>query len=159
MVHFRERLDLDAMGAITDLVIAFEKTAAAGKQAGTGKGLPHVPDAKALGASMAAVAAGVMLGAKSRYEAYILGGGGKARTLIVDATCCHVNIRYPQDFPLLKEAREKLEAILDRICREHGQKKPRTYCRVARKEYLALARARKEGKKQIRHVVRTLWMP
>ena len=161
MVHFRERLDLDAMGAITDLVIAFEKkTAAARKRAGTGEGLPRVPDAKALETSMAeaaaTMAAGVMLGGKCRQEAYVLGGGKKAGTLIVDATCCPVNIRYPQDISLLNEAREKLEAMLDRLCKERGQKKPRTYCRVVRKEYLSLAKARKKGKKQVRRMVRIL---
>jgi len=161
MVHFRERLDLNAMGAITDLIIAFEKkTAAAGKRAGIADDPPCVPDAEALKASMeaaaAAMAAGILLGAKDRQEAWALGKGKNAGTLIIDATCCPVNIRYPQDFSLLNEAREKLEAMLDRICREHRQKKPRTYCRVARREYLSLAKARKKGKKQIRHVVRIL---
>ena len=33
-------------------------------------------------------------------------------TLMLDATCAPVNIRYPQDVSLLNEAREKLEAIL-----------------------------------------------
>lgn len=32
-------------------------------------------------------------------------------TLILDATCASANIRYPQDFSLLNEAREKLETI------------------------------------------------
>lgn len=34
-------------------LLSLKKAAAAGKQAGTGKGQPYVPDAKALGASMA----------------------------------------------------------------------------------------------------------
>lgn len=161
MVHFRERLDLDAMGAITDLVIAFEKkTAAAGRREGMDDSQPCAPDAETLRASMeaaaAAIAAGVLLGAKGRQDAYTLGAGKNAGTLIIDATCCPVNIRYPQDFSLLNEAREKLEAILERICREHGQKKPRTYCRVVRREYLSLAKARKKGGKRIRHMVRIL---
>ena len=33
-------------------------------------------------------------------------------TLILDATCAPSNIRYPQDFSLLNEAREKLEKII-----------------------------------------------
>lgn len=32
-------------------------------------------------------------------------------TLMLDATCAPSNIRYPQDFPLLNEAREKLFAV------------------------------------------------
>ena len=34
-------------------------------------------------------------------------------TLILDATCSPSNIRYPQDFSLLNEAREHLEGMID----------------------------------------------
>ncbi len=34
-------------------------------------------------------------------------------TEILDATCSPSNIRYPQDFALLNEAREKLEGMID----------------------------------------------
>ncbi len=55
-------------------------------------------------------------------------------TEILDATCSPSNIKYPQDFELLNDAREKLEAIIDSIHKAyHPWKKPRTYRRVARK--------------------------
>jgi len=75
-------------------------------------------------------------------------------TLIIDATCAPSNIRYPQDFSLLNEAREKLEAIIDRICKDYILPKPRTYREVARKNYLALAKTKKRSKSKIRKTIR-----
>ena len=76
-------------------------------------------------------------------------------TLIIDATCSPSNIRYPQDFSLLNEAREKLEAMIDYFHVTYAPwKKPRTYRRVARKEYLELAKSKKRSAKKIRRVIR-----
>lgn len=75
-------------------------------------------------------------------------------TLILDATCAPSNIRYPQDFSLLNEAREKLEAIIDRFCKDYGWNKPRTYRQEARKNYLALAKTKKRSKSKIRKTIR-----
>lgn len=76
-------------------------------------------------------------------------------TQILDATCSPSNIRYPQDFSLLNEAREKLEAMIDYFHKEfHPWAKPRTYRKVARKEYLALAKTKKRSKKKIRSTIR-----
>ena len=77
-------------------------------------------------------------------------------TLIIDATCAPVNIRFPQDISLLNEAREKLESILNRLCAEYGFKKPRTYCRTARKIYLDIAKAKKKSKKKLRSASRKM---
>ena len=76
-------------------------------------------------------------------------------TLIIDATCSPSNIRYPQDFSLLNEAREKLETMIDHFHVTYAPwKKPRTYRRVARKEYLELAKSKKRSAKKIRSVIR-----
>ncbi len=76
-------------------------------------------------------------------------------TLIIDATCSPQNIRFPQDFSLLNEAREKLEEMIDYFNKAYCPwKKPRTYREVARKEYLELAKAKKRTKKKIRQVIR-----
>ncbi|MDF1618848.1 transposase, partial [Petrocella sp. FN5] len=75
-------------------------------------------------------------------------------TLIIDATCVPSNIRYPQDFSLLNEAREKLEAIVDRLCKDHSITKPRMYRKEARKNYLALAKTKKKSKSKIRKTIR-----
>lgn len=75
-------------------------------------------------------------------------------TLIVDATCAPVNIRYPQDVSLLNEAREKLEAMIAHFHKAYGLPLPRRYCRNARKDYLAFAKSKKHTRKKIRKAVR-----
>ena len=63
-----------------------------------------------------------------------------AGKLLVDATCTPADITYPTDLKLLNDAREKTEAYIDTLHTPNiGQKpKPRTYCRKARKDFLAL---------------------
>lgn len=75
-------------------------------------------------------------------------------TIIIDATCAPSNIRYPQDFSLLNEAREKLESIVDRLCKDNFLTKPRMYRDKARKNYLALAKTKKRSKSKIRKTIR-----
>lgn len=75
-------------------------------------------------------------------------------TMMIDATCAPSNIRYPQDFSLLNEAREKLERMIDGYCDAYQLKRPRTYRRTARKNYLALAKCRKRSAKKIRRTIR-----
>lgn len=92
-------------------------------------------------------------------------GGGTAKpdnskvsenrgTLMLDATCAPSNIRYPQDFSLLNEAREILETIIIRFCKTYGLIRPRMYRRQARKNYLALAKTKKRSTKKIRATIR-----
>ena len=73
---------------------------------------------------------------------------------MLDATCAPSNIRYPQDFSLLNETREKLETIIIRFCKMYGFSRPRMYRREARKNYLALAKAKKRSTKKIRATIR-----
>lgn len=75
-------------------------------------------------------------------------------TLIIDATCAPSNIRYPQDFSLLNEARVKLETIVDRLCKDHLLSKPRMYRIEARKNYLSLAKTKKRSRTKIRKTIR-----
>lgn len=75
-------------------------------------------------------------------------------TLILDATCVPSNIRYPQDFSLLNEAREKLEEIIRRFHTDYGLPLPRMYSETARKKYLNLAKSKKRSAKKIRKVIR-----
>lgn len=79
-----------------------------------------------------------------------------AGTQILDATCAPSNIRYPQDTSLLNEARIKLEGMIDFICKTYDLSKPRTYRRIARKEYLAFAKSKKPGAKKIRATLRRM---
>lgn len=75
-------------------------------------------------------------------------------TLILDATCAPQQISYPQDVNLLNEARENLEAILDKICYEYNYYKPGMYRQKARQDYLNLAKCKKRTSKKIRHAVK-----
>lgn len=85
-------------------------------------------------------------------------------TLILDATCAPQQIAFPQDINLLNDARENLEVIIDTVCYEYNEPKPRTYRQNARKDYLALAKRKKRSgklihkaiKKQLQYVRRDL---
>lgn len=76
------------------------------------------------------------------------GTGGAA--VCLDATVAPSNIRYPTDTSLLNEAREKLESIIDDLHAQVGGKKPRTYRRRARKDYLNWSKSKKKTAKATR---------
>ena len=81
----------------------------------------------------------------------------KKGTLILDATCCPQDIRYPTDIGLLNHARELLELIIDilyALVIEQYAYKPRTYRDVARRDFLAYIKTRKHTKKTIRKNIR-----
>ena len=81
------------------------------------------------------------------------GTGGNSGTMIVDATCAPSNIRYPQDVSLLNEARENAETLLDVLHDPADGKKPRTYRKRARKDYLKYTRCRKHTAKMTRKAI------
>lgn len=71
--------------------------------------------------------------------------------LLIDATACPQDIRYPTDLNLLNDAREKSEELLDFLYEPcHELNKPRTYREQARKNYLRIAQKKKKSKKEIR---------
>jgi len=71
--------------------------------------------------------------------------------LITDATACPQDIAYPTDLNVLNDAREKTEQIIDLLyfIEKHKQK-PRTYRKIARKDYLRTAQKKTKSKKEIR---------
>ncbi len=71
--------------------------------------------------------------------------------LIIDATVAEQAIRFPTDLSLLNEAREISEKIIDELYPHTAlQKKPRSYREKARKDYLAIVKRRRPGKKTYR---------
>jgi len=65
------------------------------------------------------------------------------------------DMRYPTDLDLLNQCREGSEALLDALWAPGmAPVKPRTYRRVARRKYLAVAKQRKKSGKQVRKAVR-----
>ncbi len=75
--------------------------------------------------------------------------------LKIDATVADQKIAYPTDSGLLNTAREECERIIDALYKQSGLvKKPRTYRRIARKEYLAFSKKKKKTKGVIRKFIR-----
>jgi hypothetical protein len=66
--------------------------------------------------------------------------------LLVDATVTPQNITFPTYLKLVDAARTKSEQIIDRLyCKElHGEIKPRTYRKVARKIFLNTAKKKRK---------------
>ena len=90
--------------------------------------------------------------------------GHKGRALF-DATACPQDIAYPTDLGLLSDAREKAEELIDVIYdRTLHHKKPRTYRKTARKEFLKIAQNKNKSRaairkgvgKQLRYLARNL---
>ena len=78
-------------------------------------------------------------------------------TMILDATCSPSNIRYPQDFSLLEEARVKTDTMIDVLHRQvsaKGARHPRTYREVLHKAYLSVAKAKRRPAVKVRALIR-----
>ena len=74
--------------------------------------------------------------------------------LKIDATVANQKIDFPTDAKLLNRAREESERIIDILYSESGLKiKPRTYPRLARKEYMSFSKSKKKTKRAIRKTV------
>jgi hypothetical protein len=87
--------------------------------------------------------------------------------LIVDATCAPADISYPTDIGLLNQARVHTEKIIDILYKSlkvQIPKKPRTYRKTARKDYLLIAKQKRPSrnkrrqaiKKQLQYIKRNL---
>lgn len=123
MVYFRKRLTPEVLGEINEMILRDAKE----RQAKESKGDDNSDDAP--------------------------GKGGNSGTMIVDATCAPSHIRYPQDVSLLNEARENAEKLLDTLHNPADGKKPRTYRKRARKDYLKYVRCRKHTAKMTRKAI------
>lgn len=141
LVSFRRRIDIDMTMVMNEILLAQEqqdKTDDSDKK-DDGQDRDHHDDP----------------GNSDSGSAEALNGvADNSGTLILDATCAPSSIRFPQDFSLLNEAREKLEKMIHRICHSNGKKMPRTYCREARKNYLNPAKSKKRTAKKTRKVIR-----
>lgn len=75
--------------------------------------------------------------------------------LIVDATCTPADIAYPTDLNLLNDAREKTDEMIDAMHQPcvGKRRRPRTYRQKARRDYLAVAKQKKPGRKKIRRAI------
>lgn len=127
-VEFRKRLTEDILGVINEMIIEFN----------------HPDDQPPKGGESTA-------DPESAENAESDAGGG---TLIPDATCAPQQIAFPQDINLLNEAGENPETIIDTICYEYNEPKPRTYRQNARRDYPAPAKRKKRSGKAIRKAIK-----
>jgi hypothetical protein len=75
--------------------------------------------------------------------------------LQLDATVADQYIKYPNDLELLNDSREWSEDLIDIIFEASMlPKKPRTYRRVARNDYLSVAKKKNKKVKEIRRAIR-----
>lgn len=76
-------------------------------------------------------------------------------TLKVDATVADQEVKYPTDLNLLNEGRENLERIIDLLyLPDRDGKRPRTYRRNARKEFLLTSKKKSKSRKEIRKAIK-----
>lgn len=73
--------------------------------------------------------------------------------LIIDATCTPADIAFPQDLSLLNKSRENLEKIIDNLHNSTDGKKPRTYRKKARKDFLNTSKAKRKTAKVVRKAI------
>ncbi len=75
--------------------------------------------------------------------------------LQMDATVSDIYIKYPTDLDLLNTSREWSEKIVDELFKQlEWELKPRTYRKVARKEYLNVAKKKKKSNKVLRRAIK-----
>ncbi|ULQ48787.1 IS5 family transposase [Liquorilactobacillus nagelii] len=76
------------------------------------------------------------------------------QTIIVDATVVPVNIRFPQDYSLLNQARTTLEKFITELAHQLNTQIPRTYKREAHKVYVRFTKKPRRSAKETRHQVK-----
>jgi hypothetical protein len=163
MVHFRKRITADMMKEITEEAFAAEARKAIEDEEDNDAG-------DADGGNKTSDDGADISGINEDTEASDIDGKdgtsdtddnteevSNKGTMLLDATCCPSDIQYPTDIRLLNHARELTEQIIDELhvqLRRPGLEKPRTYRKVARKDYLRFAKKRKYTKQQLRSAIR-----
>ncbi len=77
--------------------------------------------------------------------------------LIVDSTVAPSDISYPTDLNLLNQVRIVMEVIIDYLYKQLKSQlysKPKTYRKIARKNYLSVAKSRKPSRKKIKQAIK-----
>lgn len=142
-VEFRKRLGKEVVNEINERIMGLEKSSEVDDKDDDDTG-----GAKKSKAERAKERAEVDAAFSGKAE----GNQGK---LLMDATACPQDIRYPTDLDLLNDAREKSEELID-VLYGHSKavKKPRTYRKTARKRYLGVAQKRQKSKLAIRRAIK-----
>lgn len=155
-VEIRERLSLDILSDISDIVVAhsFEKvteTPVSDVTKSDSSNTPHPPSDTSSSndetPKETAPEQATPIKAENEKAAVVTNKG----KLLMDATVAPQNITYPTDLKLLNAAREKSEALIDKLYNKdiHGSEKVRTYREMARKDFLNAARKKAKSGKEI----------
>lgn len=143
-VEFRSRMGLEQIGAINARIHTLyqnitDKAAGAKTKKGDGSDNPGAGHQSA--------------GTVTNEEQLPVPVTHNGRVLF-DATACPQDIAYPTDLGLLSEAREKSQELIDVIYKKAIHfKKPRTYRKEARKQFLKIAQKKSKSRKEIRNGV------
>jgi hypothetical protein len=145
LVALRKRMGMEEFDAFNELVIAKALKRPLPKKEGTDTGSPgdHSAPSGQTAPKQQATTSGEPSGPAPK---------GKLK---LDATVADIYIKYPTDLDLLNTARECSEQIVDLLhAKLPGSKRPRIYRRVARKEYLSLAKKKRKSEKQVKKGLR-----
>ena len=133
LVHFRKRIGLDLVLAVNESVVQADMA-------------PSPPSSQANASE-----------SNDDSDPPAPPSSGNQGQLIVDASCAPADIHYPTDLDLLNQAREQSERLIDELYQQVAgclPKKPRTYRRTARRDYLRIVKRRKKPRKLIRKGLR-----
>lgn len=149
-VSIRERLSLTVINSINDIVIAhsFEKTP--DQQAITISPKQEIDNKDDI-APPAADTDDNNLSKEEKPTASQKPFPPNKGKLLMDATVAPQNITYPTDLKLLNDARQKSEAIIDKLYNKglYGPTKVRTYRQLAQKDFLNTAKKKSKTSKAI----------
>lgn len=152
MVHFRKRIPAEMVMQITEEVFAREAMQGMGAPEEAARELEEEPEET----PEEPAENGIPVKEPENSASGEREASNKG-ILILDATCCPQDIRYPTDIGLLNQAREISEEIIDKLygtVMEQYMIKPRTYRQIARRDYLAYSKKSKHTAKSIRKHLR-----
>ena len=160
-VELRHRLGMEQVNQINELILGLSPSQ--DKKAGPTAGaetqpptveVPSPSDGEGADVPVAAQGQAPEKGSGDVEKKNVVPVPNKGK-LIVDATACPQDIRYPTDLNLLNDARVKTEELIDCLYdpARHG-KKPRTYREEARKMFLRTIQKRTKTRKELRKAIR-----
>jgi len=140
-VEFRKRLGIEQINSINEKILGLSKNEEEKPTKNNGNNQQDGPSADDIELTQQKVSSEKVITHKGK--------------LITDATACPQDIAYPTDLNLLNDAREKSEELIDTLYDfDLHEKKPRTYRKIARKNYLRTAQKKTKSKREIRNALR-----
>ena len=70
--------------------------------------------------------------------------------MIIDATCCDAEVKYPTDIDVLHDAVKVSMRIIESLCKITGSPRPKMFYKAARKKYLSVVKKKRKSKFLIR---------